>query len=96
MYTGTLGRGEVVLIKFTCRYNKEAHTLLAKYGLAPRLHFFNPIISNLFMIVMDYFPDAKSVWRLENENLPLPSVIAKQVNKAVTLLHSRGCIWGPA
>ena len=46
-YTGTLGGGEVVLIKFTCRYNKEAHTLLAEYGLAPRLHFFNPIVGNL-------------------------------------------------
>jgi hypothetical protein len=53
-YTGTLERGEVVLIKFTCRYNKEAHTLLVENGLAPRLHFFNPIVGNrhhsLFLI----------------------------------------------
>jgi hypothetical protein len=94
VYTGTLEGGELVLIKFTYRYNEKAHILLAEAGLAPRLHFFNPIMGNLFMIVMDYMPDAKSVWQLLNEGIPLPSVIPEQVEHAVSLLHDRNIVFG--
>lgn len=93
VYTGSFN-GDKVLIKFTHRYNKKAHTLLAGAGLAPRLHFCNPIVGNLLMIVMDYIPDAKSVLRLRVEESPLPSIIPEQVEKAVTLLHNRDIVFG--
>ena len=94
VYTGTLEGGELVLIKFTYRYNEPAHILLAEADLAPRLHFFNPIIGNLFMIVMDYIPNAKSVWRLRDQGIPLLSVISEQVEHAVSLLHDRNIVFG--
>ena len=93
-YTGSLEGGELVLIKFTYRYNVKAHVLLANAGLAPRLHFFNPIIGNLFMIVMDYRPDARSVWQLQDKGITLPSVIPEQVERAVSLLHDHNIVFG--
>ena len=94
VYTGTLEGGEQVLIKFTYRYNEKAHALLAEAGLAPRLHFFNPIVGNLFMVVMDYIPDAKSVWHLRDKGIPLPSNIPEEVEHAVSLLHDREIVFG--
>ncbi|KAJ2912741.1 hypothetical protein MD484_g7677, partial [Candolleomyces efflorescens] len=94
VYTGTLEKGERVLIKFTHRYNKVAHTLLADAGLAPQLHFVNPIVGNLLMIVMDYIPEAKPVWKLLDEGASLPPIILDKVESAVSLLHDRNIVFG--
>jgi serine/threonine protein kinase len=93
VYTGSFN-GDEVLIKFTHRYNDKAHTLLAEAGLAPRLHFFNPVVGDLLMIVMDYIPGAKSVLQLRAEESSLPSIIPEQVEKAVTLLHDHNIVFG--
>lgn len=95
LYTGILDGGERVLIKFAGRYNVEAHKLLAEAGLAPRLHFFNPIIGNLHMIVMDYLPDAMtSDLKLREERVSGPSAVLDKVELAVSLLHERGIVFG--
>ncbi|TFK23838.1 hypothetical protein FA15DRAFT_641962 [Coprinopsis marcescibilis] len=95
IYTGTQ-EDKPVLIKFAPRYNKEAHTLLANANLAPSLRFFEPIIGNLFMVVMDYYPDAKSVWMLRNEggSDSLLPIIANRVKCALSLLHNQDIVFG--
>jgi hypothetical protein len=64
MYTAILSdNNDQVIVKFTARYNGVAHRLLAQAKLAPRLHFCERIIGNLYMVVMDR-ADGKSVWQL--------------------------------
>ena len=64
MYTAILGdTDQKVIVKFTARYNDEAHHLLAKSVFAPRLHFCERVVGDLYMVVMDR-ADGKSVWQL--------------------------------
>ena len=54
MYIWTLGdTNKEVIVKFTARYNEVAHRLLADADLAPKLHFCERVIGNLYMVVMD-------------------------------------------
>lgn len=52
LFTGMQDHKEVV-VKFTAMYNKEAHTLLAKNGYAPKLYSCDRVIGDLFMVVME-------------------------------------------
>ena len=94
IYTGSLEGGERVLIKFTHHYSKEAHDLLAKVGLAPKLRFCNPVVGGVLMVVMDCIPEAKSVRQFRDEGLSLPPVILGEVERAVALLHNGGFVFG--
>jgi hypothetical protein len=54
MYTAILSdTDQQVIVKFTPRYNEVAHCLLTKAELAPRLHFCERVIGDLYMVVMD-------------------------------------------
>ena len=50
-----------VLVKFTAKYNKDAHHLLAKNDppLAPTLHSCTRVIGDLFMVVMQYISESE-------------------------------------
>ncbi|KAF8329867.1 hypothetical protein F5887DRAFT_1003612 [Amanita rubescens] len=92
MYIATHGDEEVV-VKFTARYNEVAHRLLAMAGLAPRLHFCDRVIGDLYMVVMERV-NGKSIWQLQEEKIPLPAIISKEVDKAVHLLHENNIVFG--
>ncbi|KAF6743651.1 hypothetical protein DFP72DRAFT_932326 [Ephemerocybe angulata] len=96
IYTGFVDEDKPVVIKFTQCYNKEAHTLLAKAGLAPQLYFCNHIVGDILMVVMEYMPRATSVRQLtQGHHRPrLPPVILKEVKHAVKLLHDAGIVFG--
>ena len=78
MYIATLATSQEVVVKFTTRYNEEAHRLLVGHELAPTLHFCQRVIGNLYMVVTDRV-DGKSLWQLHTEGTPVPSVVSKMV-----------------
>jgi len=53
----------VVLVKYTPRYNKVAHQLLAKNNppLAPALYSCTLVLGGLYMVVMEYLSSASSL-----------------------------------
>jgi hypothetical protein len=75
---------EVIIVKFTTRYNEAAHRILAEAQLAPTLHFCERVIGNLYMVVMDRV-DGKSIWQLQEEGAPVPTVVSKKVEDALNL-----------
>ncbi|KAG5649917.1 hypothetical protein H0H81_001495 [Sphagnurus paluster] len=91
MYMATMhGIQNKVVVKFTPRYNRCAHELLAEAGFAPKLHFCAPVVGGLFMVVMDYV-DGKSLSQLKS---PIPAAIPEQVKEAVDLLHKKDIVFG--
>jgi hypothetical protein len=52
---------EIVLVKFTAKYNEVAHRLLAKQTptIRPALYSWMRVIDGLYMIVMEYLSDAE-------------------------------------
>jgi serine/threonine protein kinase len=94
MYTAILDdTKEKVIVKFTARYNEKVHRLLAEAQLAPKLHFCERVIGDLYMVVMEYV-EGKSVWQLRREKTPIPKVVATKVEKAVNLLHEHDIVFG--
>src|SRR6266576_7058754 len=61
--------------------------------LAPRLHFCDRVIGDLYMVVMERV-DGKSIWQLQEERMPLPAIISEEVGKAVRLLHENNIVFG--
>ena len=94
MYIATLGdTNEEVIVKFTARYNEVAHRLLAGADLAPKLHFCERVIGDLYMVVMDCV-DGMSVWQLQQDNKPVPAVVLKDIDNALHILHAKDIIFG--
>ena len=93
MYIATLETSQEVVVKFTTRYNETAHRLLANNKLAPKLHFCERVIGDLYMVVMDRV-DGKSIWQLQAERTPIPAVVLEKVEKAVGLLHGNDIVFG--
>jgi hypothetical protein len=94
MYTATLNdTNEEVIVKFTPRYNEVAHRLLAEAKFAPRLHFCERVVGDLYMVVMERV-DGKSVWQLQEDKIPVPAVISQGVGDAVRLLHGNDIVFG--
>ncbi|CAA7257512.1 unnamed protein product [Cyclocybe aegerita] len=94
LYIATLGdTDQEVIVKFTARYNKVAHCLLADALLAPKLHFCERVIGDLFMVIVDRV-DGKSIWQLQRDNMPVLAVISKKVAEAVRILHENDIVFG--
>ncbi|CAA7263657.1 unnamed protein product [Cyclocybe aegerita] len=94
LYIATLGdTDQEVIVKFTARYNKAAHCLLADAQLAPKLHFCERVIGDLFMVVMDRV-DGKSVWQLRQDKEPVPATVWNKVTEAVQILHGNDIVFG--
>lgn len=90
LYIAKMGDRDVV-VKFPCRYNKEAHEILAAQELAPKLHFCGRIMGGLWMVVMDRIKDAD-----ENDFSvdALPVGAYEDVERAIRLLHEKGFVFG--
>ncbi|KAF8157797.1 hypothetical protein B0H34DRAFT_706072 [Crassisporium funariophilum] len=67
------------------RYNEVAHRLLADADLAPKLHFCERVIGDLYMVVMD---------RFQEDNKSVPATVWKDINEAVRILHAEGIVFG--
>lgn len=95
MYIATLDddADQEVIVKFTARYNEVAHRLLAEARLAPRLHYCGRVVGDLYMVVMDRI-DGRSIWQLQEDNLPIPAIVATKVEDAVCLLHNEDLVFG--
>ncbi|PCH35628.1 hypothetical protein WOLCODRAFT_139986 [Wolfiporia cocos MD-104 SS10] len=93
-----------VVVKFVARYGTDAHRLLEKEGLAPELVYAGHILSrgtdgklrkmynNLFMVVMAYVEGITLADRFAFS--ALPKEIVEQVERAMTLLHGAGLVYG--
>ncbi|KLO09377.1 hypothetical protein SCHPADRAFT_893134 [Schizopora paradoxa] len=90
-----------VVVKFTKRYCKEAHKLLADHGLAPKLfcaEYEGPGSEvrelldgpGMWIIVMEYISDAEQ----ESEDEPLNPKHKENLQKAVKLLHEKDFVFG--
>ncbi|KAL5523338.1 hypothetical protein ACEPAF_1605 [Sanghuangporus sanghuang] len=82
-----------VLVKFTHRYNGEAHRALDSEGRAPTLHFVGDIVGGLKMVVMEYI-DGETVHDLEGRNRLLPANAYEDFKRALELLHQQGIVHG--
>ena len=94
MYIATLdGTDKEVIVKFTARYNEKAHRILASAGFAPRVHFCGRVVGGLYMVVMDRV-DGKSLWQIQMDKMPIPTLILEHVRQAVHLLHEHNIVFG--
>jgi RIO-like serine/threonine protein kinase len=91
-----------IVVKFTPRYNADAHRALADRGLAPRLFHIGDIYQSIsssrglsgapYMVVMEHVPGSPAhelFWKG-----PLPSSVFTDVLAAVNALHEKDIIFG--
>ena len=94
MYIAALdGTENEVIVKFTARYNAKAHHILASAGFAPKLHFCGRVVGGLYMVVMDRV-DGKSLWQIQTDETPIPTIVLEHVRQAVHLLHQQNIVFG--
>ena len=93
MYIATLdGTNKEVIVKFTVRYDEKTHRILASAGFAPTLHFCGLVVGGLYMVVMDRV-DGKSLWQIQTDKTPIPTIVREHVRQAVHL-HQRNIVFG--
>ncbi|PCH44878.1 hypothetical protein WOLCODRAFT_139303 [Wolfiporia cocos MD-104 SS10] len=78
---GRGGENEVV-VKFTERYNADAHRLLANSGLAPKLYSCSRVMGGLYMVVMERRKDG------------IPYEVYEDVESAIRKLHEADLVFG--
>ena len=91
---------KIVLVKFTEKYNEDAHRLLANNDppLAPTLYHCIRVIGGLYMVVMEYMPNAKNLRSFFGSSClpPLPNAkaVRRDLTKALNLLHGQDFVFG--
>ena len=91
MYIATLdGTNKEVIVKFTARYDEKTHRIRA--SAAPTLHFCGLVVGGLYMVVMDRV-DGKSLWQIQTDKTPIPTIAREHVRQAVHL-HQRNIVFG--
>ena len=96
---------KTVVVKFTPKYNEDAHSLLANNTppLAPALHSCTRVIGDLYMVVMEYLmdtdTDVKPLYDFFPQSSPHPhppdtEVVQRDLTKALDLLHDKGLVFG--
>ena len=79
------------------KYNEDAHRLLAEQDppLAPALHFCTRVISDMYMVVMEYIPESRgqSIFCTPTARL-VSEVIRRDVGGALALLHEKDLVFG--
>lgn len=80
-----------VIVKFTDRYNAEAHRDAAKEGYAPRLYFDEEVIGGLTMVVMERLDGKPMSERVENS---LPPSVFEDIENALKFLHAKNIVFG--
>ena len=91
---------KIILVKFTAKCNETAHCLLADHDPppAPTLYHCMGVIGGLYMVVMKYMPNAKTLHRFFAPSpLSLPpdaEAVRRDLTKALDLLHGRDLVFG--
>ena len=93
-------RPKSVVVKFVQRYGEEAHRILAREGMSPKLFYYggigardgDPSYGALRMVVMEYIEgttlgEAKKL-------LQVPSSAKGQIKEALKHLHNNGLVFG--
>jgi serine/threonine protein kinase len=95
-----VGGGDRIMVKFVQMYNFAAHQLLAAHDLAPRLLYpenaaDEPAIDvgSLKLAVME-FVDGVTAHDVYGHPTALPDVTFSKVEKAITILHENGFVFG--
>ncbi|KAJ7155905.1 hypothetical protein C8R43DRAFT_1184004, partial [Mycena crocata] len=86
-----------VVVKFSETYNADAHKTLVEIGLAPALHYSEPITGGLVMTVMDriYGRTAYQLSLLPNgKTCLLPRFVYDDVETAIFKLHEKTLVFG--
>ncbi|KAG8909993.1 hypothetical protein FRC00_009054 [Tulasnella sp. 408] len=83
--------GTPVLVRFTARYGREAHALLAEKGLAPQILHYEVLENGWAVVVMDFVDgldlDSAGVW-------VVPSGTLEDVQEALRVLHKENLVFG--
>ena len=85
-----------VLVKFTAKYNEDAHRLLAESvpPLAPTLHSCTRVIGDLFMVVMQYISESEGGCLRDVSLRPNLEAVRAGVSEALRLLHGHDLVFG--
>ncbi|KAH9905070.1 uncharacterized protein BXZ73DRAFT_85282 [Epithele typhae] len=81
--------GTPVLVKFTERYNIDAHEMLVAPGLAPPVHHFARIVGG-YVVVMEYVPPERGRDLTDGK----PAGARAEVARALRILHDAGIVFG--
>ena len=82
-----------VVVKFTTRYNADAHRLLASAGYAPQLYACAAVYGGLYMVVMERF-HGKTMGYWQHNGVRVPRTIYTDINAAIKLLHQERTVFG--
>ncbi|KAF8452201.1 hypothetical protein L210DRAFT_2018421 [Boletus edulis BED1] len=83
--------GQRVMVKFSEKYNEDAHHAVAKAGLAPKLLFHTRLRGGVHMAIMEFIDWSDANREFSRE---LPDDVVKQVKAAITILHDMNLVHG--
>jgi serine/threonine protein kinase len=86
-----LSHNQLVVVKFSTRYGKDAHATLAQERLAPRMYHHSELPGGILVTVMEYLQGRS----LEHGygTVP-PSRIHAPVRRAIEILHAQNIVFG--
>jgi hypothetical protein len=87
-----LSKRDLVVVKFSTRYGKHGHELLAKARLAPRIHYHGTLPGGILVTVMDYVRG--QTLSKAYQNSPLPTAVELEVRRAIQILHDNDIVFG--
>ncbi|PCH39877.1 hypothetical protein WOLCODRAFT_136536 [Wolfiporia cocos MD-104 SS10] len=87
------GGDNEVIVKFTERYNADAHRLLANSGLAPKLYSCSRVMGGLYMVVMERMK-GETAWTLSQRKDGIPYEVYEDVELAISKLHAADLVFG--
>lgn len=91
VYLATMeGVKELVVVKFTSSYSKDAHEVLAAKGLAPNLYCVEDV-AGVKMVVMEYLSDTRA-WNDAADRTN--DMVASQLDEVLRLLEKENLVHG--
>ncbi|KAE9404992.1 hypothetical protein BT96DRAFT_1015921 [Gymnopus androsaceus JB14] len=91
---GSYKEGDRVIVKFSTRYNSEAHELLAKRDLAPSLYYSQRLRGGDFILNIMEYVEGEMASNWEGNDEKLPREFFTKIELAITLLHESGYVFG--
>lgn len=83
-----------MLVKFTTRYNPDAHRLLAAAGLAPHLYSCSYVYGGLYMVVMEFISGEVMEYLVAEKDKTVPLSVFDDVKAAIEKLHEKDIVFG--
>ncbi|KAJ6513424.1 hypothetical protein C8R45DRAFT_1154720 [Mycena sanguinolenta] len=86
--------GQIVYIKYTTRYSRDAHEAASALGLAPRLLAFETIYGWNMVVMQDLSEEYQTLSELKSARAPNVAKIKQDVRQALSRLHDSGYVHG--